>query len=101
MEPWSLTLGKHGGGLVVLRDLNTGIRRQRVSVVKCCFTSTETLGLIGTGAQDGHLDFHTAPGLCRQFLDPVGTKPKSCVKVEVAVLSSSLLLYVHGSEVAY
>ena len=29
--------------------------------VECCFTSTETVGLFGTGAQDGHLDFHTAP----------------------------------------
>ena len=29
------------------------------------FTSTETVGLLGTGAQDGHLDFHTAPELCR------------------------------------
>ena len=29
---------------------------------KCCFTSrhTETVGLLGTGAQDVHLDFHTA-----------------------------------------
>ena len=26
--------------------------------------STETVGLLGTGAQDGHLDFHTAPELC-------------------------------------
>ena len=32
-------------------------------VVECCFTSTETVGLLGTGAQDGHLDFHTAPEL--------------------------------------
>ena len=32
--------------------------------LKCCFTSTETVGLLGTGAQDGHLDFHTAPELC-------------------------------------
>ena len=30
---------------------------------KCCFTSTETVGLLGTGAQDGHLDFHTATEL--------------------------------------
>ena len=30
-------------------------------VVECCFTSTETVGLLGTGAQDGHLDFHTPP----------------------------------------
>ena len=32
---------------------------------ECCFTSTETVGLLGTGAQDGHLAFHTAPELCR------------------------------------
>ena len=25
--------------------------------------STETAGLLGTGAQDSHLDFHTAPEL--------------------------------------
>ena len=28
--------------------------------LKCCFTSTETVGLLGTGAPDGHLDIHTA-----------------------------------------
>ena len=32
-------------------------------LLKCCFTSTETVGLLGTGAQDGHLDLHTAPEL--------------------------------------
>ena len=32
-------------------------------MVECRFTSTETVGLLGTGAQDGHLDFHTAPEL--------------------------------------
>ena len=31
--------------------------------LKCCFTPTETVGLLGTGAQDVHLDFHTAPEL--------------------------------------
>ena len=31
--------------------------------LKCCFTSTKTVGLLGTGVQDGHLDFHTAPEL--------------------------------------
>ena len=30
---------------------------------KCCFTSTETIGLLGTGAQDVHLNFHTAQEL--------------------------------------
>ena len=33
-------------------------------MVECCFTSTETVGLLGTGDQDVHLDFHTAPELC-------------------------------------
>ena len=33
--------------------------------LKCCFTSTET----ETGAQDVHLDFHTAPELCPPFLE--------------------------------
>ena len=36
---------------------------QCVCMVQCCFTSTETVGLLGTGAQDGLLDFHTAPNL--------------------------------------
>ena len=35
-------------------------------LLKCCFTSTETVGLLGTGAQDGHLGFHTAPELCME-----------------------------------
>ena len=34
-----------------------------VGWLKCCFTSTETVGLLGTGAQDVHLDFHTPPEL--------------------------------------
>ena len=34
-------------------------------LVECCFMSTETVGLLGTGAQDGHLafQFHTASEL--------------------------------------
>ena len=30
-------------------------------LVEGCFTSTETVGLLGMGAQNGHLDFHTTP----------------------------------------
>ena len=37
----------------------------RLTLLKCCFTSTETVGLLGTRAQDVHLDFHTAPELPR------------------------------------
>ena len=36
--------------------------------LECCFTSTETVGLLGTGAQDVHLNFHTAPELCINWL---------------------------------
>ena len=49
----------------------------REYLVECCFTSTETVGLLGTGAQDGHFDFHTAPELWRVpildclFLQPI------------------------------
>ena len=35
-----------------------------MTLVACCFTSTQTVGLLGTGAQDVHLDFHTATELC-------------------------------------
>ena len=34
-----------------------------VELVECCFTSTKTVDVLGTGAQDGHLDFHRAPEL--------------------------------------
>ena len=48
--------------------------------LKCCFTSTETVGLLGTGAQDVHVDFHTAPDLCMtipvQLLALKTTKPR-------------------------
>ena len=37
-------------------------------MLKCCFTSTETVGLLGTGARDVQLDFHTAPELCPSAL---------------------------------
>ena len=40
------------------------------STVQCCFTSTETVRLIRTGAQDSEFDFHTAPELC-MHTDPV------------------------------
>ena len=33
-------------------------------LAECCSTSTETVGLLGTGARDVHLDFHTTPELC-------------------------------------
>ena len=38
-------------------------------MVERCFTSTETVGLLGTEAQDVHLDFHTAPGLSLLLID--------------------------------
>ena len=40
-------------------------------LVECCFTSTETVGLLGTGAQDGHLHFHTTPEFVCWCLDDI------------------------------
>ena len=42
---------------------DTAITTYIIRLAEYCFTSTETVGLIGTGAQDGHLDFHTPPEL--------------------------------------
>ena len=39
-----------------------------MDLAECCFTFTETVGLLGTGTQDVHLDFHTAPELCMALL---------------------------------
>ena len=36
-------------------------------LLKCCFTSTGTVGLLGTEAQDVHLDFHTVLELCKSL----------------------------------
>ena len=47
-------------------------------LVECCFTSTETVALLGTGAQDGHLDFHTAPELCLTVADDVELHVLGC-----------------------
>ena len=65
------SLNKHSGELrrrlaIPLREekaLATCTRSLVNASVECCFTSTETVGLLGTGAQDGHLDFHKAPEL--------------------------------------
>ena len=48
-----------------------------VTQLKCCFTSTETLGVLGTGAQECHLDFNTAPELCHSD-DDVGLHVLGC-----------------------
>ena len=57
---------EEGGGNQSLTLCNDG-RKPPTSffswLVECCFLSTETVGLLGTGAQDGHLDFHTASEL--------------------------------------
>ena len=62
----------------VYRSCNCNIAT--MFILFTCFTSTETVGLLGTEAQDGHLDFHTAPELSHT--------PVDFVVVEV-------LLYVH------
>ena len=56
--------GWHSSGIVKYLDLPLAqFRLYRVGWSVAGFTSTETVGLLGTGAQDTHLDFHTAPEL--------------------------------------
>ena len=43
-----------------------GQGRGKGKLVECCFTSTETVDLLGKGTQDGHLDFHTASEFWRR-----------------------------------
>ena len=65
-------------------------------LVECCFTSTETVGLLGTGAQDGHLDFYTAPELCR-FV----AKPEGYIPIEQHVVQISSRWYSSARESQY
>ena len=65
-------LNNEGNGCGVIKNKKQTNKKQEprscvkvefAVLLKCCFTSTGTVGLLGTGAQDGHLDFHTAPEL--------------------------------------
>ena len=65
-KPTSLKTTRHTANRGGTRPDRTGSDRtaaQRLLASWVCFTSTETVGLLGTGAQEGHLDFHTAPEL--------------------------------------
>ena len=67
------------------------------SLVGCCFTSAETVGLLGTGAQDGHLDFHAAAWdggqLGVPFLFPRLTVPVPVFFVLAAFATQTLLRF--------
>ena len=58
-------------------------------LLKCSFTSTEIVGLLGTGAQDGHLDFHTAPELC-EIISRWNSQRTACTtsRLEVCILAA-------------
>ena len=61
-------------------------------LLKCCFTSTETVGLLGTGAQDGHLDFHTAPELSNAW-DPLSYTIHCLISERVVRITKCLSLW--------
>ena len=49
---------------MLARESLSGVVQLEVQV-QCCFTSTKTTRTLRErGAQDGHLDSHTAPELC-------------------------------------
>ena len=56
---------------------NTVTERELLKLVEVssCFTSTETVELLGTGAQDVHLDFHTSPEIYHSKLS-VALRPQ-------------------------
>ena len=55
-QPNALPLGQTGGPGPIL-SLVVRTVCVDVTLAECCFTSTETVGLLGTGAQDGHSTF--------------------------------------------
>ena len=68
-------------------------------LVECCFTSTETVDLLGMGAQDGRLDFHTAPALCWwsmyvcMIYRQVCAQPGKWLEQQWAEVCASILLF--------
>ena len=65
-------------GFSLHRTLRSQGTFQLLLLLKCSYTSTETVGILGTGTQstqrtqgtqDVHLDFHTAPELCTPQMD--------------------------------
>ena len=66
--------------------------------LKCFFASTETVGLLGTGAQDVHLDFRTAPDLWPLKHTPVfafeATSPPNTAVTGYAT-EGALLIFAH------
>ena len=61
--PWFIVLPEGLFVAIVGAFLESFKTAETLIMVECCFTSPETVGLLGAGAQDGHLDFHTAPEL--------------------------------------
>ena len=54
-----------------LWTLSTNLSPSHYVEAEVFLTSKETVGLIGTGAQDGHLDCHIAPEFCRPTTHPL------------------------------
>ena len=52
-----------GNEIIVRRTVRSIFGEQTFAQLRTGFTSTETVGLSITGARDGYLDFHTAPGI--------------------------------------
>ena len=62
---WPAQIGSNQ--LLLVRGKHIG--NTKIILLGCCFTATQTVGVLGTGAQDVHLDlFHTAPELCTKII---------------------------------
>ena len=70
-----------------------------LKLLKCCYTSTETVGLLGTGAQDVHLDLHTAlsaVGKCTFGFVVEGKKTLTGIHTAARLTSLIIILFLYG-----
>ena len=67
-------------------------------LVEFCFTYTEAVDLLGTGAQDDHLDFHTPPEICclRSFVRSFCLMSSDAKSVLGTIYKVSFLRQGHG-----
>ena len=74
----------HGQHLVVANSSKHCSMFSSVSL----YVHKKTEGLLGTGAQDGRLDFHTAPELCSMLMVQLNLSPEQTTQVERAMTLS-------------
>ena len=68
-----------------------------LKLLKSCFTSTETVRLLGMGAQDGHLDFHTAPEFSGRYVASTVLLKLQALVYDIFLSTTAVFSYSIGS----